>query len=89
VPALVLSFFAATILWGRFGTLKALLGQLPAPAVPPAESGNAPRIGWDGKRLHPRGPCLRPDPGTLSPSTIGTFSIEQTQSDSREQARAC
>jgi hypothetical protein len=34
VPALVLSFFAATILWGRFGTLKAWLGRLPARAVP-------------------------------------------------------
>ena len=34
VPALVLSCFAAIILWGRFGTLKALLRKLPAPAVP-------------------------------------------------------
>jgi hypothetical protein len=41
VPALVLSCFAAIILWGRFGTLKAWLGQRPAPAVPAAKPGNA------------------------------------------------
>src|SRR6185503_8747883 len=34
VPALVLLCFAAIILWGRFGTLKAGLGKLPALAVP-------------------------------------------------------
>ena len=31
VAALVLLCFAAIILWGRFGTLKALFGKLPAP----------------------------------------------------------
>lgn len=41
VPALVLGCFAAIILWGRFGTLKAWLGRLPAPAVPAAQPGNA------------------------------------------------
>ena len=33
VPALVLLCFSAIILWGRFGTLKAWLGKLPAPVV--------------------------------------------------------
>jgi hypothetical protein len=37
-PALVLACFAAIILWGRFGTLKAWLGNLPVPA---AQTGNA------------------------------------------------
>ena len=41
VAALVLLCFAAIILWGRFGTLKAWLGRLPAPAVPAAQTGNA------------------------------------------------
>ena len=41
LPALVLACFAAFILWGRIGTLKAWLGRLPAPAVPAAEPGNA------------------------------------------------
>jgi putative oxidoreductase len=41
VPALVLLCFAAIILWGRFGILKAWLGKLPAPAVPLAKPGNA------------------------------------------------
>jgi putative oxidoreductase len=41
VPALVLSCFAEIILWGRFGTLKAWLGKLPAPAVPAAKPGDA------------------------------------------------
>ena len=41
VAALVLLCFAAIILWGRFGTLKARLGRLPAPAVPAAQPGNA------------------------------------------------
>ena len=40
VAALVLLCFAAIILWGRFGTLKAWLDRLPAPAVPAAQSGN-------------------------------------------------
>jgi putative oxidoreductase len=40
VPALVLLCFAAIILWGRFGTLKALFGKLSAPAVPLAKHGN-------------------------------------------------
>lgn len=35
VPALVLLCFAAIILWGRFGTLKAWLGKLPAPVARP------------------------------------------------------
>jgi hypothetical protein len=39
VPALVLSCFAAIILWGRFGTLKAWLGKLLTPAVPAAKPG--------------------------------------------------
>jgi uncharacterized membrane protein YphA (DoxX/SURF4 family) len=34
VPALVLWCFAAVILWGRFGNLKAWFGKLPAPVVP-------------------------------------------------------
>jgi putative oxidoreductase len=34
VPALVLACLAAIILWGRFGTLKAFLGNLTAPGVP-------------------------------------------------------
>jgi putative oxidoreductase len=38
VPAFVLLCFAATILWGRFETLKALLGRLPAP------TGRAPKL---------------------------------------------
>ena len=41
VPALVLSCFAAIILWGRFGTLKAWLGKLSAPAVPAPKPGDA------------------------------------------------
>jgi hypothetical protein len=41
VPALVLACFAAIILRGRFGTLKALLGKLSAPAVPAPQPGNA------------------------------------------------
>jgi putative oxidoreductase len=41
VLALVLGCFAGIILWGRFGILKALLGKLPAPAVPAAKPGNA------------------------------------------------
>ena len=41
VAALVLACFAATILWGRFGTLKALLGKFPAPAMPAPKLGNA------------------------------------------------
>ena len=40
-PALVLGCFAALILWGRFGTLKAWLGKLPAPAGPAAQTGIA------------------------------------------------
>jgi putative oxidoreductase len=40
VPALVLLCFAAIILWGRFGTLKAWLGKLSAPTVPAAQPGN-------------------------------------------------
>src|ERR1700676_5492261 len=40
-PALVLSCFAAIILWGRFGTLKAWLDKLPAPAVPAPKPGDA------------------------------------------------
>jgi hypothetical protein len=39
VPALVLSGFAAIILWGRFGTFKARLRKLPAPAVPAPNAG--------------------------------------------------
>ena len=38
--ALVLLCFAGLILWGRFETLKAWLGKLPAPAVP-AQPGKA------------------------------------------------
>ena len=41
VPALVLGSFAAILLWGRFGTLKAWLGKLPARAMPAAKLGNA------------------------------------------------
>jgi hypothetical protein len=41
LPALVLVCFAAIILWGRSGTLKAWLGRLPAPAVHAAKPGNA------------------------------------------------
>ena len=41
VPALVLGCFAVIILSGRFGTLKALLGKLPAPAVPAAKPADA------------------------------------------------
>jgi putative oxidoreductase len=41
VPALVLSCCAAIILWGRFGTLEAWLGKLPAPAMPGSKPGNA------------------------------------------------
>src|SRR5246127_3937017 len=41
LPALVLSCFAAIILWGRFGTLQAWLVKLPAPAVPAAKPGDA------------------------------------------------
>src|ERR1700731_3150695 len=41
VPALVLLCFAAIILWGRFGTLKASLAKLPAPAVPAPRDGGA------------------------------------------------
>jgi putative oxidoreductase len=40
VPALVLACLAAIILWGRFGTLKAWLSKLSAPAVPAAKPGN-------------------------------------------------
>ena len=40
VPALVLGCFAAIILWGRFGSLKTWLGNLPAPAGPAAEPGS-------------------------------------------------
>jgi hypothetical protein len=40
VPALVLSCFAAIILWGRFGNLKDLLGELFTPGVPEAKPGN-------------------------------------------------
>jgi putative oxidoreductase len=39
-PALVLSCFAAIILWGRFGTVKAWFGKLPTPAVLAAKPGN-------------------------------------------------
>jgi putative oxidoreductase len=39
VPALVLSCFAATILWGRFGTLKTWFGELPAPVMPAPKRG--------------------------------------------------
>ena len=42
VPALVLLCFAAIILWGRFGTLKAWLGTLAGPAVLAAEPAS-----WD------------------------------------------
>src|SRR5579872_1729959 len=41
VPALVLLCFAAIILSGRFGTLKALFRKLPAPVVPAPQPGNA------------------------------------------------
>ena len=41
VAALVLLCFAAIILWGRFGTLKAWLRKLSAPAVPAAKPGRA------------------------------------------------
>ena len=41
VAAVVLLCFAAIILWGRFGTLKALLRKLPAPAVAPPKDANA------------------------------------------------
>jgi len=41
VPALVLLCLAAIILSGRFGTLKALLRELPAPVVPAPQPGNA------------------------------------------------
>ena len=41
VAALVLGCFAGIILWGRFGTLKAWLGELSAPAVPAAQPGSA------------------------------------------------
>jgi putative oxidoreductase len=40
VAALVLLCFAAIILWGRFGTLEALLGKLPAPK--PGDAGTSP-----------------------------------------------
>jgi uncharacterized membrane protein YphA (DoxX/SURF4 family) len=40
-PALVLLCFAAIILWGRLGTLKAWLGKLSAPAVSATKLGNA------------------------------------------------
>jgi putative oxidoreductase len=41
LPALVLACFAAIILWGRFGTLRALLAKLAAPAVPAPEPEDA------------------------------------------------
>ena len=41
VPALVLACFAAIILWGRFGTLKAWLDKLSALGVPAAKPGDA------------------------------------------------
>jgi putative oxidoreductase len=41
LPALVLLCLAALILWGRFGTLKAWIGALSAPAGPAAKSENA------------------------------------------------
>jgi uncharacterized membrane protein YphA (DoxX/SURF4 family) len=41
VPALVLGSFAAIIVAGRFGTLKAWLGKLSALGVPAAQPGNA------------------------------------------------
>jgi uncharacterized membrane protein YphA (DoxX/SURF4 family) len=41
VPAFVLACLAAIILWGRFGTLKALLRKLPAPTVPAPQPANA------------------------------------------------
>jgi uncharacterized membrane protein YphA (DoxX/SURF4 family) len=37
-PAIVLGCFAAIILWGRFGSLKALLGQASAQATDTAKS---------------------------------------------------
>ena len=40
VSALLLLCFAAIILWGRFGTLKELLGKLPALAVPLRKPGD-------------------------------------------------
>ena len=38
VPALILLCFSALILWGRRGTLKALLGKLPVPMVTKTQS---------------------------------------------------
>jgi putative oxidoreductase len=37
VPALVLGCFAALILWGRFGAVRALLGTLSAPTLDAAQ----------------------------------------------------
>ena len=45
VPALVLGCFAAVILWGRFGALKALLGAPSAASVPAAFARGRSR--WD------------------------------------------
>lgn len=42
LPALVLACFAAIILWGRFGTLKTLLGELPAPEAKPRSAVTSP-----------------------------------------------
>lgn len=67
VPPFVLLCFAAIILWGRFRTVKAWLGKLPAPALPAAQ-----RSAKEGARVRVGDVFENPVTGERAIIRIGT-----------------